>query len=204
MQNLISYENAQATSLRKLSDLDLVAEFRDLLFEKRERLVLELTYIEEMDRRKLFFHYSSIWAFLVEEMGMEESEAERKIRAARLIRRFPELKEKLESGALNMTLLLLAQGVAHREKLSDPDYRIVFSSISGMSSRNAARELAALYPRPQSEMPRDQVKPLDENCSEVRFVASEDLLTQLQEIRDLLASSHPQLTWAELLQILAA
>ena len=88
-------------------------------------------------------------------MGMEESEAERKIRAARLLRKFPELKIKPESGSLNMTLLLLAQGVAHREKLSNPEYRNIFDSISGMSSRNAARELTALYPRAQSQMTRD-------------------------------------------------
>ena len=183
MQNLIScadsLNDTQTSSLSKLSDLDLIAEFRNILIKKRERLVLELTYLEEMDRRKLFFHYSSIWAFLVEELGMEDWEAERKIRAARLLRKFPELKEKLESGAFNMTLLLLAQGVAHREKLSDPEYRTVFDSISGMSSRNAARELAALYPRAQSQMPRDQVKPLNENYSEVRFIASDDLLSQL-------------------------
>ena len=113
---------------------------------------------------------------------------------ARLLRRFPELKEKLESGALNITLLLLAQGVAHREKISDSEYRTVFDSISGMISRNAARELATLYPGAQSQLPRDQVKPLNKHYSEVRFVVSDKLLTPLQEIRDLLASSYPQLT----------
>ena len=55
MQNLISYDyrfaGPQTTSLGKLPDLDLIAKFRAILIDKRERLVLELTYLEKMDRR---------------------------------------------------------------------------------------------------------------------------------------------------------
>ena len=89
--------------------------------EEQEKLALQLTLLAEMDRRKLFFHYSSLRAYLVEEHGMEEWCAERRIRAARMLKRFPTLKAMIESGRLNLTLLEIVQGCAHREKLSDPE-----------------------------------------------------------------------------------
>jgi len=69
--------------------------------------------------RELFFHYSSLRSYLVEEHGMEEWQAERKIRAARLLIRFPLLEMKIQSGKMNLTLMELAQGCAHREKLGE-------------------------------------------------------------------------------------
>src|SRR3954454_22110609 len=108
-------------TLTNLSDADLIAHFQNLIVDEREKLVLQLEHIAELDRRKLFFHYSSLRAYLVEEHGMEEWNAERKIRAARMLRRLPEVKEKLESGNLNLSLLEIAQGCAHREKLSTPE-----------------------------------------------------------------------------------
>jgi hypothetical protein len=174
--------------LNSLSDLDLVARFRDLLIEERERLVLTLEAIAELDRRKLFFHCSSLRAYLVEECGMEEWQAERRIRAARLLQRFPELKQRLESGKLNLTLMELAQGCAHREKLPDQDLWDLLEAVSGMSSRRAMREIASRYPR-TTILPKDQIRPLNEDFSEVRFTASQELLEKLEEIRGLLAHS---------------
>ena len=42
-------------SLMHLSDPVLIANFRDIVIETRLRLVLELQYIAEIERRKLFF-----------------------------------------------------------------------------------------------------------------------------------------------------
>src|SRR4051812_23346911 len=104
-------------NLSMLSDLDLLANFRDLVMDEREKLVHQLECIAELDRRKLFFHHASLRAFLVSEHGLEESCVDRRIRAARCLKRFPDLKGMLESGKFNLTLLELAQGCARREKL---------------------------------------------------------------------------------------
>ena len=190
-------------SLTKMSDHELMANFQDLVIEERENLALQLEYIAELDRRKLFYHYSSLRAFLIEEHGMEEWNAERKIRAARLLKRFPEITGKLQSGRLNLTLLELAMGCAHREKLLDPEISEILSLISGLSTRAAMREIASLYPQ-TAELPKDQIRPINSDYSEVRFAASHELLEKLDEIRGLLAHSHPEgLTMNELLDVLA-
>jgi hypothetical protein len=188
--------------LSQLSDVELIENFQDLVVDEREKLVFQLEHISELDRRKLFFHYSSLRAYLVEEYGFEEWSAERKIRAARLFNRFPDLKLKMESGKLNFTLLELAQGCAHREKLSDSELWEILEAISGMSCRSAKREIASRYPA-SLDLPIDRVIPLTSEFSEVRFVASQELLSKLEEIRGLLAHSHPQLKMGELIDILA-
>lgn len=188
--------------LKLLSDLELIAHFKDLLIEDRERLVATLESIIEMDRRKLFYHYPSLRSYLVGEHGMEESQAERKIRAARMLKRFPELKAKLESGKLNLTLMELAQGCAHHEKLSDNELWELCEAISGLSVRAAMREIACQYPKCAS-IPKDRIRPLTEELSEVRFTATQELLDKLEDIRGLLAHSHPQITLGELIGVLA-
>jgi len=189
-------------SLQEVSDLELVSRFQAFVCDEREKLVLMLEHIAEMDRRKLFFHYSSLSSYLVEEHGMEEWLAERRIRAARMLKRFPEVKSKLESGKLNLTLLELTQGVAYREKLSDSEFSKILKAVSRMSCRAAQRELATRYPQ-SVELMHDQVRPLNGELSEVRFVASDALLDKLEEIRALLMHSHPKLSMAELIDYLA-
>lgn len=150
--------------LSSLSDSELVSRFQDLIVEEREKLVLQLEHLVELDRRRLFFHYASLRAYLVEEHGMEEANAERKIRAARMLKRFPDLKAKLESGKLNLTLMEIAQGCAHREKLSDPELSEILEAIAGMSCRAATREIASRFPD-SVVIPNDRIRPLSAELS---------------------------------------
>jgi hypothetical protein len=183
--------------LTHLSDDQLVADFQDLVIEERERLVLQLEYILELDRRKLFFGYPSLWGFLIGELKMDRWDAERKIRIARLLRKFPELIENLESGKLNISLLELALNCASREKLSDDEFLEVIHTISGKSLRDAKRRIASLYPH-DSDLPKDKIAPISEDLSLVSFVTGQELLDTLDEIRDLLAHAHPHMSLAEL------
>jgi hypothetical protein len=189
-------------TLSQLSDAQLISNFQGLVIEEREKLVLRLEHLAEMDRRKLFFHYSSLRAYLVEEHGLEEWNAERRIRAARMLKRFPEIKSKMESGRLNLTLLEIAQGCAHREKLSDSELLEIVDVISGMSCRAAKREIASRFPA-SMELPMDRIRPLTAKLSEVSFVAYPELLSKLEDIRGLLAHSHPQIKMGELIELLA-
>jgi HNH endonuclease len=191
-------------TLTEMSDLNLLASFNDLTIDERENLVAQLLHIGEMDRRKAFLDYPSLKALLVQENGMEDWVAERKIRAARLLRKFPEIQGLLESGKLNISLLEIAQGCAHREKLSDPECLELFRTVSGLSCRAARREIASLYPASEAELPRDQVRPLTEELSELRCVAKNEDLDTLEEIRGLLAHSHPELGMGELIGIIAS
>jgi hypothetical protein len=194
MENLI---------LSSLTDEQLISGFRDLVIDEQEKLVSRLEHIVEMDRRKLFLHQPSLWACLVEEYGMEEWVAERYIRAARLLSRFPELRSMLAQGSLNLSLLEYAVGAAHREKLSNPELWELLEAISGMSCRAARREIAIRFPH-STELARDRVRTLTEDLSELKCVVENSVLERLEEIRGFLAHAHPQLSMGELIGVLAA
>lgn len=49
--------------LKELKDHELVENFSDLLIEEQHQLVLQLEYLAELDRRKLFFAHSSLGVF---------------------------------------------------------------------------------------------------------------------------------------------
>ena len=190
-------------TLTALSDVELETGLQDLAIEEQENIASQLLYLAEMDRRHLFFHYSSLKAYLVAERGWEDWLAERKIRAARMLRRLPALESKIKSGQLNVTLLDVAQSCANREGLSEPELLQLLETVSGMSVRAARREVAILYPCPETEMLRDRIRPITAELSEVRFVASEELLEKLEEIRGLLPPTRSALTFSELIDVLA-
>jgi hypothetical protein len=190
-------------SISKMSDMELVASFSDLVIEEQGNLMAQLEHIAELDRRKLFFEYPSLRAYLVYEKGLDEWNAERRIRAARALRRLPALNALLESGKLNLSLLELGLGCVHREQLSDEATMDLLRAISGLSCARAKRHIAANYPSTY-DLPKDRVTPLNAEYSEVRFAAHQKLLDQLEEVRGLLAHSHPGMTFSGLFEELVS
>ena len=187
------------SALSQLSDHELVAGFSDTVIDENEWLARHLGHIAELDRRRLFYHHDCLRTFLVCEYRMDEGVAGHRIRAARMIRRFPFVLEKIGAGKLNVALLELAQGCAYREKLSDEELGIVLEALSGLSTRAAKRELAARYPKSADELPKERITPLTDGLSEVRFVATDECLEKLEEVRGLLARSSTQWSLGELM-----
>src|SRR3954471_17552988 len=106
-------------SLQELRDEALVESFREHLVLESEVVIHSLEFIAELDRRRLFFHHSSLWSYLVEEFSMEESTAEKRIWASRVLRRVPSLWTSMKTGPLNIGLLEEVMGLVRREALSD-------------------------------------------------------------------------------------
>ena len=133
---------------------------------------------------------------------MEDWMAERKIWAARVLKRFPELRGTFWSGKFNLSLLEIALGYAHRENWETRRP----GNASRPSPENPARqrrELASRYPA-SMEQPRDRVRPLTAELSELRCVVQNEVLETLEDIRGLLVHSHPGISLGELLGVIAA
>ncbi len=190
-------------SLKNLSDSELVASFKDAVIDEQLSLASQIEHIAELDRRKLFYQYSSLRALLIHEFNLEEGAAERKIRAARLLIKFPEILPELRVGKLNLSLLELVMGCAHRETLGGVEISELLIAVSGLTVNAARRKVASLYPQGLDDLPHDRIKPLTDDLSEVSFVASQELLDQLDEIKGLLAHSHPGIKMSGLIKILA-
>ncbi len=98
-------------TLHLLSNENLEARLTKLVKTERKITHLILQCIAEMDRRKLYLEraYPSLFEFLVQGYGYSASAAMRRIDGARLLQQVPEVAEKIESGALNLSQISLLQ-----------------------------------------------------------------------------------------------
>lgn len=111
-----------------------------------------LCHLAEFDRRRLHERtgFASLFAYCVQELGYSEDTAANRIRAARTMRRFPSLRERLRSGALSLSSANVL--AAH---LDEENHRALLDQACGKSKREVERLVAALVPRPD---PRDRVR----------------------------------------------
>src|SRR4051812_20375360 len=92
-----------------LSDDELLAHVKKLSAEETSLLARILLVLIEVDARKLYRNVacSSLFDFCERHLGLSRDEAYRRMKAARLVKGFPRLLSKVDSGELNLTTLLL-------------------------------------------------------------------------------------------------
>src|SRR5258708_4091464 len=103
--------------VNNLSDDVLVETLNDALVSEAEAQVEHYLCLGEVEKRRVFLNYPSLWGYLTQEKGLDAATAMRKIRVSRMVSQFPLLKEKLAFGKLNPSLLEIAGGFFHSEKL---------------------------------------------------------------------------------------
>ena len=91
--------------MKKLSNIQLHLEIKKLYQRERELLAEILEHIQECDRRRLYleFGYPNLFSYLTRHIGYSEGAAQRRIDAARLMTDIPEVKEKIESGKIQLS-----------------------------------------------------------------------------------------------------
>ena len=100
---------ASAFTLDHLSDDDLLASTRSLVGRSNQVLAGLLAHLAEVEARGIhrLRACSSLYTYCVYELRMSEDAACRRVQAAKHVRRFPALLEKVAAGELHLTGLLL-------------------------------------------------------------------------------------------------
>jgi hypothetical protein len=130
--------------------------------------------LSEVDARRLHVNkgFSSLFGYCVECLGFSEDEACRRIDAARLARRFPEVYSLIEGGSVSLTVLGLL-----KQHLTAENHRELFVGVSRSSVRQAKEWLAARFP--QHDVP-SSIRKLPE-----RSAVSEPVATQAGAVSDM-------------------
>jgi hypothetical protein len=104
-----------------LSDAELLANTRALIGRSNQVLAALLAHLGEVEARGLHRHRacSSLYAYCIYELRLSEDEAVRRVAAARLVRKLPELLDAVAAGELHLTGLLLLGPHLTRENLAD-------------------------------------------------------------------------------------
>jgi len=143
-------KNKQTLSkVTALSDTVLLSRFKSLLRTSNRQLAEVLEHLAEVDTRKLYRGqgYSSMFTYCTERLHLSEGAAYKRIKAARLIRRFPALLERIASGKLHLSAVVVLGPV-----LTD-DNHVVVMDEAAHKSRRRVEELVARY------VPKTVVRP---------------------------------------------
>ena len=131
------------TSMKTLTNEQLLTNLRELTRRERRLTLAVIDYLGEVEHRRIHLErgYSAMFYFCTREIGYSESAANRRIRAARCVRRFPGVRELLESRRLTMSVLC----VVAADLTSDNSDRLL-QSVCGKSTRQAIDLMAQLRP----------------------------------------------------------
>ena len=105
------------TDVSKLSDKALEVHLLQAVTRERESIVETLTYLAEVDRRKLHLPagYPSLYRYCLGRLHLSEGAAFRRIRAARAVRRCPAILEALSDGRLHLSAVVVMAPILTRQ-----------------------------------------------------------------------------------------
>jgi hypothetical protein len=195
------------TNFKFISDSELLIQTKSLVAQERNLLIQVLHHLREIESRKLFLErgYSSLFSFCVEYLGYDESQAQRRISAARLLKEIPEVEKKIESGSLNLTALTQAQSFFRQEAKTEKPMTLsekkdVLGLLENKTTRECEKELIKLRPEalPQKQ---EKTRRITEDYSELKLIIKNDTLEKLKKLKDIL--SNRGLSLQDLVDLLA-
>jgi hypothetical protein len=195
-----------------LSNDKLITAVRSLVKEERRITREILDHINEVARRRLYadLGFSSIFDWLVRDLGYSESAAYRRMQAARVLQAVPEAAEKLESGALGLTVLSKVQTLIRAdekrtgERMSAEAKSEILTKVESCSGREAEHRLAQHFPEVASRFPdglgpKEKVRAISEDQISVQVTFTRVQFEKLKRIQELLSHTHLGSSNAELL-----
>lgn len=127
-----------------LDDEELERNLKFLVEKERRGGARLIAHLAEFDRRQRCVKrgYSNLFAYCVTVLHYDEGGAFRRIRAARVARKFPEVLEKLEAGILHLTSLVLLAPVIKIENRKE-----LLAAAEGKTRRELETFLARKFPQ---------------------------------------------------------
>ena len=164
-----------------------------------------LTSLHSVEDRRLDLRSacSSLFDFCLKRLGMSESEAVRRIDAARLVKRFPCLLEHIERGDLQLTSLLLLRdhfttdnvielARAARGKTKREIQELIVSMAPKREVPPTITPLPTLLPAMAAEpSPPARIEPLAPSRHRLELTVSDAVRAKLERARDLLGHRIP-------------
>ena len=189
-----------------LSNDNLITEIRSLVKEERRITRDILDHINEVARRRLYadLGYSSIFDWLVKDLGYSESAAYRRMQAARILQAVPEAADKLEAGALGLTVLSKVQTLIRADekrsgqKMSVQEKSEILTKVESCSGREVECRLAQRFPE-VAAAPKEKVRAVSEDQVSVQLTFTREQFEKLKRIQELLSHTHLGSSNAELL-----
>jgi len=199
--------------LSQLSNEALETRLKDLVQKERTLLHVILEHIKEVERRELYLAkaYSSMYAYLVQEMKYSGSAALRRLEAARLLKDVPSLSQEIQAGNVNLSQIgELSRALKDKErreqrKVSSEKKAELIAKISQKSLPESQQILSEALEIPLKKTDTQKVQrdasvrlelTLTKAQHEVLLKCKESLIPALKQ-------QHQEISWGSVLEVLA-
>ena len=183
--------------IRALGDDELLAALMRLVQRDNELLAELLAHLAELDQRRLYLDlgFPSLHAYCTSALGMCESTAGRRITAARVCRKFPDVLSRLAKGELHLSAVCSMS--PHLDWNNAPE---LIEVCSNQSRRKVDEILAARFPRADV---REKVRldPLSADRYGLHFTIDAEALEELEKVRALARHRLPRGELPELFKL---
>ena len=171
---------------------------------KITRRVLEM--INECIRRR---HYAkadcdSIFVWLTKCRGYSNPAADRRLKAAALLRVVPEVAEKIDRAEVNLTTLAQLQQTIRKEekrtgkRVAAEHKRELISMIEDQTSDETAKLLATEFP--EAVVASERITQVNQDLSKSTMYLTNEQKAKLERAREVLSHSHFNATNAEIIE----
>ena len=164
-----------------MGDDELLAALTGLVQRDNELLAELLAHLAELDQRRLYLDlgFPSLHAYCTSALGMCESTAGRRITAARVCRKFPDVLARVAKGDLHLSAVCSMS--PHLDWNNAPE---LIETCSNQSRRKVDEILAARFPRADV---REKVRldPLSVDKYGLHFTIDAEALEELERVRAL-------------------
>lgn len=194
---------------KRFSNDQLLNEIR-IKAKQEQNLTLEvIELIKEVNDRRLYLKlgFGSLFDFVTKDLGYEPGSAMRRIQTARMVSEIPEVKSKIEDGRLSLSVISQVQSFFKKEetikgeKLSKHQKVEILAIVENKSAREAEKELVKLSP--ETVKKTESQRELTDNLTELKLVIDCELKAQLDELKLLLSHQNPNMSYVELIRLMA-
>jgi 5-methylcytosine-specific restriction endonuclease McrA len=173
-------------NLAQMSNDEIMQQLTSIRAEGHRLLARLLVVLIEVEERRMDLEAAcpSMFEFCQRKLGMSAGEAFRRLHAARLVKRFPELLGRIERGELHLSALQIMGNHLTEENVEE---------LAVAASRKTKREVEEIVAQlsPRTTEPERRVTPLPPPTYEVRFTASATLRAKLERATDLMRHANP-------------
>ncbi len=194
-------------NLKHLSKPDLLFRTKQLAFEERRITNELLHHLIEIESRMLHVElgYTSLHLYVTKELRFSDASAQRRIDAARLLRQVPAIETQLATGDLILGSVGKAQQFFRAERkrgvvLSASEKEKVMLSLVGLSVLEVEGQLAEKNP---DAFPVEKVRATSVDTVAITFTTDRELRQKLERVRKLYSNTNPNLSYAEMIEMLA-
>ncbi len=154
------------SAVAQLSNTELLARVKHLAEHEREATASLIAHLAELDGRRLYLAEgcSSLFTYCTQVLHLSEHAAYGRIEAARAVRRFPVILERLGEGSVNLTAVGLLAAHLTRE-----NHREVLDAARHRSKRQVEELVARLRPWLAAHPGRGQTRGLAPRRRAVRL-----------------------------------